>query len=102
LHNGQYIWDRVTGSRFVFWNSVASKWCITGSQWRAGFVGTGGNKGAFICSVRSNSKTPWYKANWGQFSAAGLASSSSAPSTGGPDEGTPSVAGLFEDEENDI
>jgi hypothetical protein len=70
-HNGQYIWDRERlgygkSTRFVFWNSPISKWCITGSQWRVGFVGKNGKRGAFICSARTNSETPWYNAYWGK------------------------------------
>lgn len=62
LFNGKIIWDRSDGKRFAFYNSDG-KWAITGSQWRDGFVGQKGWKGAFVTSDYSTQSfnNAWFK-----------------------------------------
>lgn len=60
---GKLIWDRTTGSRFVFKCARNGHWCITGSQWRQDFIdGKITHCGAFICS--RNSANEWFEADW--------------------------------------
>jgi len=59
--NGKAIWDRTTGSRFIFWCN--DRWRITGSQWRQGFLdGSTRHCGAFISSA--NAAEHWFDASW--------------------------------------
>jgi hypothetical protein len=53
LYNGVPIWDRTDGSRFAFFRADGS-WSITGSQWRAGFVGKNGNGGGFVVALNKS------------------------------------------------
>jgi len=60
---GKPIWDRITGSRFIFKCELNGRWCITGSQWRQDFLdGKVTHCGAFLCSTDSTNE--WYEADW--------------------------------------
>lgn len=63
--NGKAIWDRTTGSRFIFW--CGGKWRITGSQWRQSFLdGNIRHCGAFISSAAASGDGVdyWWAATW--------------------------------------
>ena len=63
--NGKPIWDRTTGSRFIFWCGGA--WRVTGSQWRQAFLNLQiGHCGAFISSktATGDAVEHWWAADW--------------------------------------
>jgi len=58
---GKPIWDRDTGSRFIFW--CGNRWRVTGSQWRQDFLnGRVRHCGSFISS--NSAAENWYEADW--------------------------------------